>query len=219
MFVISLHQPNQASSRIHRAVAPSAAASRQRRGWRLWARDLLLLGSLLLWAGCTPKVRPPTEAWASEPLADWIQAEKRVVPAARPAGYADYSEQLRASVQAHAPAMQRCYRQTLQHDRALYGEVVMRLVLQADGTVQSAEVDFGTLQGPELEVCLLKVFRTLKVARPPREGYVVRYPLVFTSARTPPEVVDALRRRYQLAAPVEDGEEKRSKPPADPIPW
>lgn len=180
---------------------------------------MLLLWWLMLLVACTPKAAPPAEPWASEPLADWIQAEKLPAPLARPAGYADYSEHLRVSVRAHAPAMQRCYRQALKQDRSLHGEVVMRLVLQADGMVQTADVDFGTLQGPELEVCLLKLFRALNVAKPPRDGYVVRYPLVFTSARTPPEVVDALRRRYQLAAPSEGSEEKRSKPPADPIPW
>lgn len=218
MFVISHHtrvkdrwslRParQRSSVRTQRPSSPSTSAC-----------GLLSLVFVLL-LGCTPKRVPPTEPWEFEPLADWIRAEKLPPPAPPPAGYADYGEHLRASMRSQARGLQRCYRQVLKHDRRLYGELVLHLTIQADGRLSAVEVDYGTLQGPELEQCVTTLVRPLTVAKPPRDGFVVRYPLVFTSSRTPPEVVDALRRRYQLAAPEAAQDEKRSRPPADPIPW
>lgn len=152
-------------------------------------------------------------------LADWIRADRLPPRLPMPRGYADYALLLRAAVRPHAGALQKCYRRELKQAPDCYGELVLHLELAADGRQKQTRVDYSTLPGPELDPCILAVFSKIVLPPPPREGFTVRYPLVFTSKSTPLEVVEALRQRYQLESLEPEPRRKKKAPEPDPIPW
>lgn len=179
-------------------------------------------------SGTSPLQAPPTitapgeapsREIAPEPLAEWVRADKKATELPRARGYATFEELLRSDMRQQNAALRKCYRAELREDPQQYGEVILNLTLAADGRISKAEVDFATLSGPAMEPCVLKVFQNLKMATPPREGYKVRYPLVFTSSKTPPEVIETLRRRYQLEPDQPPPEKASRKPEADKVPW
>lgn len=173
-------------------------------------------GGLPLGLGESKGLLAPTP---EDALADWIREDRLPPRLAMPRGYVDYGQALRVAMRAHAPALQKCYRRELKQSRDCYGELVLHLELEADGRQRQTRVDFSTLPGPELDPCILAALSKVVLPPPPHAGFTVRYPLVFTSKRTPPEVVEALRQRYQLEPLEPEPRRKKKASEPDPIPW
>ncbi|MFT5587798.1 MAG: hypothetical protein ACI9VR_005411 [Cognaticolwellia sp.] len=90
------------------------------------------------------------------------------------------------------PAFQACYTQALARDPLAYGQVTLRVVLDATGQVQQGVALLSTLGDAQAEACIEQVAGALVFPAPSRPGLAMRYPLVFTSQLTPPEVTRAL---------------------------
>ncbi len=90
------------------------------------------------------------------------------------------------------PAFQACYAQALARDPLAYGQVTLRVVLDATGQVQEGVALLSTLGDAQAEACLEQATGALVFPVPSRPGLAMRYPVVFTSQLTPPEVTRAL---------------------------
>ncbi len=101
-------------------------------------------------------------------------------------------ERFLAVLGAASPQAQVCYEAALQRDPLLYGDLSVWLVLTPEGGVDSAEVLMSTLGDAAFEGCVLEVIAGLQFPSPSRSGLTLRYPFVFTSELTPPEVTRAL---------------------------
>lgn len=99
---------------------------------------------------------------------------------------------------ASAPKAQVCYERALQANPLLYGDLSVWLVLTPEGGVDSAEVLLSTMGDEGLESCVLEVLSGLQFPSPSRAGLTLRYPFVFTSELTPPEVTRALLLEHGL---------------------
>ena len=86
-----------------------------------------------------------------------------------------------------------CYTRALQADPYLYGEVQMRLVLDAEGRVVEASSRMDTVGDLELVRCVERSVQGQHYPAPGGEGLTMRYPFLFTSDLTPPEVVRAMK--------------------------
>ena len=75
------------------------------------------------------------------------------------------------------------------------------MVIGADGSVSETTVAFSTLSHVAMVDCVQQVVASLTFPPPRRDGTMVRYPFVFTSGRTPNEVVRALQIRNGLLNP------------------
>lgn len=162
---------------------------------------------------------PSAPSLEPDPLAEWVQDKDTAQPIKKSRGYATFEEDVRRIVRERHKALQRCYRRELREDPAQYGEVVVTFTLAENGTTTATEVTYATLSSPMMEPCILKSFEGLVLPGPPRAGYRVSMPLVFTSQRTAPEIVDALKRRYRLEDPVQASKPKKAAPRADQDPW
>ena len=94
-----------------------------------------------------------------------------------------------------------CYTEGLAEDPRLYGELVSEVVIGADGGVMETGVAFSTLTQVAMVDCVQQVVAGLSFPQLRRDEIVVRYPFVFTSDRTPREVVRALQIRNGLLDP------------------
>jgi len=94
-----------------------------------------------------------------------------------------------------------CYTKALERDPYLYGEVLLRLELDAEGRVSQAESSMDTLGDQDLVGCVERLVQALHFPAPGGEGMSLRYPFLFTSDLTPPEVVRAMKANHGL---VED---------------
>ena len=94
-----------------------------------------------------------------------------------------------------------CYTGALIENPALHGELVSEVVINADGSVRETAVAFSTLNHVGMVDCVQQVVATLTFPELRRGEVVVRYPFVFTSGRTPSEVVRALQIRNGLLNP------------------
>lgn len=73
-----------------------------------------------------------------------------------------------------------CYERRLQHDPDLVGRVEVTFVISDNGQVASATVAESELGDPEVEDCVVDVFRGLTFPRPEGGGiYIITYPLRF----------------------------------------
>ena len=179
----------------------------------------------LLVVGCrrTPEApRAIPERWDTpthqRPLADWIRADSEPESTGKRAPPADYADAIYRAVRRHYAAFQACYQAQLEAIPELYGELVVVFQIDGQGTIEHPVVDFSSLQGPGIEPCVLNVFEGLQVPPPPKEGFTVRYPMVFTSPATPTEIVQVLARRYRLDELSQDRAATRQKDDYE-APW
>jgi hypothetical protein len=95
-------------------------------------------------------------------------------------------ETIRALVQAHASEIRSCYEARLASNPTLQGKVVIRWVIEADGSVSrpSAVDDSTTLHDPELHACMAARIAAWRF--PKDEGgrtAVISYPWIFRAAQ------------------------------------
>lgn len=157
---------------------------------------------LLLLLGCAGKntssvTPPPVPA-----TANWIRDDK-VIPMLHPAqaNPHEYRTQVHEVVAPVNKKVQRCYTKELRERPRLHGEMVVSMAVAADGAVQKVWVSYSSVPSLDLEACVLPLFEGLKLPPPETAGQEVRYPYVFTSKRTPPEITQALRRLHHLEDP------------------
>lgn len=99
---------------------------------------------------------------------------------------------MRAVLDAANPSFQDCYAQALARDPRLFGEVTLRVVLDAQGGVSESSAVLSTLSDAQAVACVEGVVADLSFPAPSRTPLAMRYPVVFTSSATPPEVRRAL---------------------------
>jgi hypothetical protein len=153
--------------------------------------------ALVALTACSPKAPPTTLASGG-----FVQA---VAPASG-------DTRLRMRVALDAAPVAPCYEAALLRAPDLWGEVVAELELDATGAVSESSVYLTTVADDALVACVLEVARGIRFPAPPQAGLRVRYPWVFTSDRTPPEVARALRVRYagEPAVPPGDPHDRRT---------
>lgn len=101
-------------------------------------------------------------------------------------------DRMRAVLDQANPAFQACYTQALARDPLAYGQITLRVVLDAQGQVEQGTALLSTLGDAQAEACVEEAARALVFPAPSRPGLAMRYPVVFTSQLTPPEVTRAL---------------------------
>ena len=94
-----------------------------------------------------------------------------------------------------------CYQAALRRNPYAYGEVVVAVSVDGEGRARDASVVLETLGDDALVTCIEGIVRNVKFPVPGTPGTNGRYPFLFTSDLTPPEVVRALQDRYGLLPP------------------
>lgn len=92
---------------------------------------------------------------------------------------------IRRAVDGQGARLRGCYERGLRRDPALAGRLVVASAIDARGAVPWAELRASTLGDPEVEACVVEVFRGLRFVATPQIGdgqIVVHYPLVFAPA-------------------------------------
>jgi hypothetical protein len=90
-------------------------------------------------------------------------------------------EAIKRVVRAKRPAMQKCYEAGLAHDPKLQGRVVVKFIVEKDGTVSSADDAGSDLPDKGTIACVAGVFRTM-VFPAPWDRMTISYPLMFAPA-------------------------------------
>ena len=98
-----------------------------------------------------------------------------------------------------------CYQAALKRDPYVYGEVLVRLELGDDGALKAAEAVMDTVGDNELVSCVERLVASLRYPRPRSALEAIRYPFLFTSDLTPPEVVRAMKAADGLIEEEEQG--------------
>lgn len=89
-------------------------------------------------------------------------------------------EIIRRIVRDHAGAVRYCYERELVRTPSLYGKVVMKWVINAEGKVVSAQVADSQMKNANVESCLSTRIRTWQFPAPRGGGVVVvNYPFIF----------------------------------------
>ena len=92
-------------------------------------------------------------------------------------GYVDRNV-IREPIRRASGELRQCYERALRDDATLDGRLVVGFEVHPDGKVRRVEIVESELLSPELERCVLGVFRRLRFERV--HGVVrVRYPLIF----------------------------------------
>jgi len=190
----------------------------------VYHRVVLLLCAAILMGACRRTVLPEA-GWSIQsdaPGIHWIREKGTPLEYPLPSGPA-YADLIRHQVFLEGRSLQKCYRRTLKKDPGLYGELFILFEVDGDGRIVEPVVDFTTMASPALEPCVLDVFRSIRLQPPPAPGMKVRYPMLFTSEKTAPEIVEALIARYHLErwSPAHE-EKKRAKAKdrdKDAVPW
>ena len=91
-----------------------------------------------------------------------------------------------------------CYTAALAKDPYLYGEVLIRLTLDGQGGVVEAATRMDTVGDQELVSCVERLVQAQRYPAPGGEGLSLRYPFLFSSDLTPPEVVRAMKAGHGL---------------------
>ncbi|MEN9786633.1 MAG: hypothetical protein RLZZ299_1897 [Pseudomonadota bacterium] len=105
-----------------------------------------------------------------------------------------------------------CFEAALREDPAVYGEVIVDVRLRADGSVAHAEVFHATVP-PGMAACVAGRMGSVVFPAPPRDGFAVRYPYLFTANTTPSEAARALRVRHGLEPAIPEGDPHDPKAP------
>jgi hypothetical protein len=112
-------------------------------------------------------------------------------------------------------AMADCYVVALEQAPMLYGELVVGVTLNAAGEISNPEFVFTTIGDETMKACVLEKVAGLTFPALQRESVKASYPYLFTSDRTPPEVVRALKVRHGLMPPDPAGNSEQD-PDAPP---
>ncbi|MCB9761587.1 MAG: energy transducer TonB [Alphaproteobacteria bacterium] len=148
--------------------------------------------TLLALAACAapPAATPPPAA------SGHVQLPASAVP-----GDGGERGRMRSALDASAAALTPCYSEAVQRDPAAYGALVVRLALDAEGGVTEVLTELSTLGDPAFDACAVAVLAARRFPPPNHPGLTLRYPYVFTTALTPPEVTRALLIRHGYLAP------------------
>jgi hypothetical protein len=98
-------------------------------------------------------------------------------------------EVIQREVRSHYGVFQRCYEAGLARNPNLAGRVVVRFVIERDGSVQQAENGGGDMPDPEVIKCLVAEYKRLKFPSPEGGIVTVVYPIMFSpgdDTSTPP---------------------------------
>ncbi len=92
---------------------------------------------------------------------------------------------IREVIQAHADEIRSCYEQELAQDPQLHGRVVLKWIVQADGSASDglAEKLHTTLPSEKVLECMISRVATWTFPRPARGGIaVITYPWILRTA-------------------------------------
>lgn len=109
-----------------------------------------------------------------------------------------------------------CYAKALQQDPYLYGEVLIRLTIDAEGGVVEAASRMDTVGDLELVSCVERLVQAQRYPAPGGEGLSLRYPFLFSTDLTPPEVVRAMKANRGLLEEELPGLDLETLDGADP---
>ncbi len=120
-------------------------------------------------------------------------------------------DQILQVLKSSQPDAQSCFAEGVSRNPALYGDLVARVDIQADGTVGAAAIVRTTLRDEVVADCVVAALATLTFPAPSKDPLVVSYPYVFVTDLTPSEVVRALYIKYGFIDPDEEvlDEDKR----------
>ncbi len=157
--------------------------------------------ALLLLVGCPPaQVEPEAAVPSSAPAAGviQIQVDPEVKAQVAPKGPSPAEQRVLGALDEGRARAASCYQAAVARDPYLYGEVVLRLALDAQGRVLQAESVMDTVGDRELVSCVERLAQALAYPAPGGEGLTLRYPFLFTSDLTPPEVIRAMQLHHGL---------------------
>jgi TonB family protein len=142
----------------------------------------------------SPEAEPapaPTEAALSPAEPPAAPAESTTpAPEASQSGARDArgKEEIQAVLVANRDQVRACYDAALKNNPGIHGDVVVAFVINPDGSVKSAEVNWSEseIHVPELDSCAVDVVRSLKFP-PSSRGLEskVNYPFNFNPPRQP----------------------------------
>lgn len=93
-------------------------------------------------------------------------------------------EVIDAMVRSHMSSIKDCYQRELDEHPHLEGKLVVRFVIEKDGSVSSATTKATELNNANVEACVNAVFMTMKFPEPRGGGIViVSYPFQFETER------------------------------------
>lgn len=114
-----------------------------------------------------------------------------------------------AAVDREKPQALACYQAALARNPQAYGEILVRVVVDGEGRARDAAMVLDTVGDDILVSCIEGLVRAVQFPIPSGPGVTGRYPFVFTSDLTPPEVVRTLQSRVGALPP--------EPPPSDPL--
>jgi TonB family protein len=141
----------------------------------------------------SPEAEPAparVEAPASPAPATATPSGSAAAPAASEPGQRDArgKEEIQAVLAANRDKVRACYEAALKNNPGIHGDVVVAFVINPDGSVKSAEVNWSEseIHVPELDSCAVEVVRSLKFP-PSSRGLEskVNYPFNFNPPRQP----------------------------------
>lgn len=85
-------------------------------------------------------------------------------------------------IKGHMTTIRDCYqRELIAHDGVLGGKLVMKFTIAKDGAVSAADVKSSTLADPDVDTCMIDVFKSMQFPSPTGGGIViVSYPFLFS---------------------------------------
>jgi TonB family protein len=159
--------PGSATPRIHRSISEARARwLLAGTGWLAWLWQLACAASTP--PPATPATGEPAPASAEPPAAAATStpAPLTATPPEPSGGSQDArgKNEIQAVIAANREKMRACYDAALKNNPGIQGDLVVGFVINPDGTVKSAEVDWkeSELHVPELDSCAVDVLRSLK---------------------------------------------------------
>jgi TonB family protein len=93
-------------------------------------------------------------------------------------------KEIQAVIASHMKEVKYCYEKEAAVREMASGQITVKLVIDAKGSVQSAAVSSATLKDKPVTDCVLKAAARWKFPKPEGEGGVtVNYPFTFTSGK------------------------------------
>jgi hypothetical protein len=191
--------------------ASRGVASGSRTRYFVGAEESSML-SLLLIMGCTASQVKAPASNGQEGLVHVTTAKKGEEVVSQAMSDKDRIFEVFRASQAKMTA---CYLPALEREPMLYGELVVGLSLSAEGEATEAKLVFATIGDEEMQGCVLAKAQALQFPALRRDKVTVSYPYLFTTDRTPSEVVRALKVRHGLIPPSPVGKGDLS-PDAEP---
>ncbi|MFH1468721.1 MAG: AgmX/PglI C-terminal domain-containing protein [Pseudomonadota bacterium] len=162
-----------------------------------------ILAASVLLCGCPPKAPPESAVPAGPPPAVGvvqvqIDPVQRAAAAAAPKGPTPVEQAALRVLDEARPRVTTCYQAALARDVNTYGEVLVRIVVDGEGRVTEAAASLDTVGDRELVTCVEDLVRSIAFPAPGAAGLTLRYPFLFSSDLTPPEVVRAMMEQHGL---------------------